>query len=197
MKKEVRGRNYFSKYGLIIDILVALFKIFPMRCRIALFESNRNVRGLKGIGIRYVLLKSITHECGKNVAIFPGAYILHPQNISFGDNISIHPMCYIDGGPFDGIKIIIGNDVSIAHGVTIMTTTHNYSDTTIPIRDQGYQAKTVQIKNNVWIGAKATILYGVTIESGCVIGANAVVTKDTQMNKVYAGVPSKPIKDRG
>ena len=52
----------------------------------------------------------------------------------------------------------------------------------------------VKIGNDVWIGAKATVLSGVTIGNGAVIAAGAVVTKDVPDNTVVAGVPAKIIK---
>ncbi|MDE7192107.1 MAG: sugar O-acetyltransferase, partial [Clostridia bacterium] len=52
----------------------------------------------------------------------------------------------------------------------------------------------VKIGNNVWIGAHATILSGVTIGDNAIIAAGAVVTKDVPQNTVVAGVPAKIIK---
>jgi maltose O-acetyltransferase len=54
----------------------------------------------------------------------------------------------------------------------------------------------VVIEDDVWIGAKAVILSGVTVHSGAVIGAGAVVTKDVPENAVVAGVPARVIKTR-
>lgn len=196
MKEKERGRAVFSKYKSIIVFMAKIIRILPLRFRIYLFESYRDVRGRIGLGMRYILLKSIAVKCGDNVAIFPNAYILHPQYLSVGNNVSIHPFCYIECGHIKGENVVIEDNVSIAHGVTILATTHLYSDVNLPIRDQGYDLRPVYIKQNNWIGAKATILCGVTVDTGCVIGANAVVTKDTSANKVYAGVPARIIKDR-
>ena len=54
----------------------------------------------------------------------------------------------------------------------------------------------VIIKRDVWIGANATILKGVTIEEGCVIAAGAVVTRSTEPFGIYAGVPASRIAER-
>lgn len=53
-----------------------------------------------------------------------------------------------------------------------------------------------EIKNNVWVGAKATILCGVVVEIGSIIGAGAVVTRRVKKNTIVAGVPAKIIKER-
>jgi acetyltransferase-like isoleucine patch superfamily enzyme len=101
-------------------------------------------------------------------------------------------MCYIDatGG------IDIGDNVSIAHGTTIMSTTHRYDDLKIPIKDQPVDVFPTLIENNVWIGAKATILAGNIIGTGSIIAANAVITMNVPSMVVVGGVPAKIIKKR-
>lgn len=64
------------------------------------------------------------------------------------------------------------------------------------IREQGSREADVNIKNDVWIGFGVQIMSGVTIHDGCVIGAGAVVTKDTEPYGVYAGIPAKKIGQR-
>ena len=71
-------------------------------------------------------------------------------------------------------KIIIGDDCIIADSVHIYDHDHQFDDVLRLIKEQGYKSSPVKIGNNVWIGAKATILKGVTIGDGAVIGANAV-----------------------
>jgi acetyltransferase-like isoleucine patch superfamily enzyme len=149
-------------------------------------------KGLKGLVLRYALLKTLAVKCGSNVSVHPGVYLLRPEKLSIGDNVSIHPMCYLDAA--GGIEI--GNDVSIAHAVTIMSTSHNYNKTDIPIKDQDVTPDATYISDNVWIGAKATILSGRRLNPGCVIAANCVVTKDVETNTIVGGVPNKVLKQR-
>lgn len=61
---------------------------------------------------------------------------------------------------------------------------------------QGCNEKGIVIENDVWIGANSVITDGVTIKMGSIIAAGAVVTKDTELNSINAGVPSKIIKFR-
>ena len=77
-----------------------------------------------------------------------------------------------------------------------MSEEHIYIDRNLPIKDQGKTYAPVTIKDNVWIGAKATILSGVTIGTGAIVGAGAVVTKDVPENSIVAGVPARIIKNR-
>ena len=188
----MRGREKFNKYKHFINLIIAFYKIFPIKTRVKLFYRSRMTRGLRGIAIRYALLKTIAKKCGDNVKIDTGVYFFNPHNAEIGNNVSINPMCYIEAK--GGLKI--GDDVSIAHGVTIMTTSHTYGDITRPIKEQKVEEKQVEIEDNVWIGAKAMILYGRTIKSGSIVGASAVVTHDVGTNKIVVGNPAKEIKER-
>ena len=93
--------------------------------------------------------------------------------------------------------IEIGNDVSIAHDVSIISFEHVYDNLNIPIKDQGLKSKKIKINDNVWVAAKAVLLAGTVINSGAIIGASAVVTKSCEKNTIYGGIPAKAIKKRG
>lgn len=187
-----RGRDKFAKAKGVLLLLTAVYKCFPLRIRKKLLEHYRAKNGLLGIAVRYALLRSIAENCGDNVVIYANAYLLSPEKMSFGSNVSVHPMCYLDatGG------LTIGNDVSIAHGVTVMTTSHLYTDTQVPIKDQGCAAASVVIEDDVWIGAKASVLMGNRVAKGAIIGAGAVVTHDVPAYHIVAGVPAKTIRLR-
>ena len=187
-----RGRDKFRKYKWIINLISVFIKIFPLKIRKKFFVNARNSKGKTGLALRYAILKTIAQHIGENVSIHENVYIYNPENLSIGDNVSIHPMCYIDatGG------ISIGNDVSIAHMVTLMSTTHVFSDIDIPIKDQGCESRQTVVGNNVWIGAKTTVLYGIKISQGSILGANSVVNKDVPEFAIVAGIPAKLIKER-
>jgi acetyltransferase-like isoleucine patch superfamily enzyme len=71
---------------------------------------------------------------------------------------------------------------------------HNFKDTAKRIDEQGISTNPVVIGDDVWIGANAVILPGVTIGRHCVVAAGAVVTKDVPDNTVVGGVPAKVLK---
>lgn len=190
----MRGREKFEKYKTLIKILNNIVKIFPKKIRLKLFVHFRKTQGKKGLVIRYILLKTLALHCGDNVSIHPDVYIFHPENLSIGNNVSIHPMCYLECG--EG-KIKIGNDVSMAHGVTILAVNHNYSRKDINIKDQGIEVGETIIEDNVWIGTKATILMNRRIETGAIIAANCVVSKNVEKDTIVGGIPNKVIKKRG
>lgn len=189
---EVRGRDKFAKYKPVLLLLSKFYLLFTKKARIRMFIRHRRTRGMYGLAVRYALLKTIAIKCGDNVSIHPDCYIFFPERMEIGDNVSIHPMCYIDAVG----KLSIGDDVSIAHAVTIMTSSHRFDRKDIPTKDQTYDIKQTVIENNVWIGAKATILCGCQIGTGSVIGAGAVVTHNIPQNTVSVGVPAKVIKER-
>ena len=192
MKKTESGREQFKKFKFLLSFMIKCYSLFPLKIRKKIFEKKRFLRGKFGIAVRYALLKSIAKKVGDNVAIHQGCYILNAENLVIGDNVSIHPMCYIEA--LGGVEI--GNDVSIAHATTILSTSHTYKDVEIPIKYQKVDLLPTKIGDNVWLGAKSTILGGISIESGCVVGAGAVVTHNVKTNSIVAGVPAKIIKER-
>lgn len=92
-------------------------------------------------------------------------------------------------GPVD-----IGSHVNLAQGITVTALNHNFSDTNKRIDEQGVSTNPVTIEDDVWVGANAVILPGVTIGEHCVVAAGAVVTKDVPPHSLVAGVPAKVIK---
>jgi acetyltransferase-like isoleucine patch superfamily enzyme len=90
--------------------------------------------------------------------------------------------------------VSIGSYVNLAQGITVTALNHNFDNLTTRIDQQGVSTKPVIIGDDVWIGANAVILPGVTIGRHCVVAAGAVVTKDVPDNTIVAGVPAKIIK---
>lgn len=115
-----------------------------------------------------------------------------PEKISIGKSI-IGEFVYFNG--YGGIEI--GDMVLIGAGTSIYAHEHKFDDLSKPIWSQGLIEKPIKIKDNVFIGCDVIIVGGVTIESGAVIGAGSVVTKDIPENSIVAGVPAKVIGYRG
>ena len=95
----------------------------------------------------------------------------------------------------DDANIYIGNDVMFAPNVVVATAGHPIDP---ELRARGLQYnKEVRIGNNVWVGAGALIMPGVTIGDNSVIGAGSVVTKDIPANVVAVGNPCKVMRPIG
>jgi acetyltransferase-like isoleucine patch superfamily enzyme len=112
--------------------------------------------------------------------------------------ISIGARSYI--GPnsvlFGAGGIEIGEEVSISPGVVITSHQHTFESREEPIRSQPLQFERVKIERNVWIGANATVLPGVTLSEGCIVGAGATVTRDVPSGAVVLGTPARVARER-
>jgi len=90
--------------------------------------------------------------------------------------------------------VTIGSHVNLAQGITVTALNHNFENSKKRIDEQGVSTSAVVIEDDIWIGANAVILPGVTIGHHSVVAAGAVVTKDVPPHSLVAGVPAKVIK---
>ena len=91
--------------------------------------------------------------------------------------------------------VTIGSNVNLAQGITVTALNHNFAEKDLRIDEQGVSTAPVTIGDDIWIGANAVILPGVTIGNHSVVAAGAVVTKDVPPHSLVAGVPAKIIKE--
>ncbi|MDD3428603.1 MAG: acyltransferase [Oscillospiraceae bacterium] len=111
-------------------------------------------------------------------------------DITCGKNCTINTFAYLQG------NIVMGDDVRIAPRVNIIADNHKHQDITKTIVSQGTAGKGIKIGNDVWIGAGATVVDGLTIGSHSIIAAGSVVTKDVPDYVIVGGNPAKIIKNR-
>jgi len=127
----------------------------------------------KPVGEKFLIIPPFSTDCGLNITV--------------GRNVFINQGCHF----MDMGGITIGDDVMIGPKVNLVSAGHPTS----PVeRRSAIVVKPIIIGNNVWIGAAATILQGVTIGENAVIAAGAVVSRDVPMNTMVAGVPARAIK---
>jgi maltose O-acetyltransferase len=129
-----------------------------------------------------------TEFLGK-ATIEPFCRIMGDPQVVFGNNFYMNAGCHLLG------EITIGNDVLIGPKTIIWGRDHGIQKGEL-IRFQKRVKAPINIGDDVWIGARATILKGVTIGNGAIIGAGAVVTKDVPENAIVVGNPGKVIKYR-
>lgn len=134
---------------------------------------------------------------GNNVTIGSCSRLVESYSLSqagnfirLGDNVGIGDFTHIGGG---GV-VEIGNDTIIGAYFSCHPSNHVYSDSTILIRNQGVTRQGIRVGNNCWIGAKVTVLDGVSIGENYVVGAGSVVTKSIPANSLVAGVPARVIR---
>ena len=109
------------------------------------------------------------------------------SHTQIGDNSIIYS--------FQGGGVDIGDNVWVAPNCYIVDCDH-CTKKDVLIRNQGAVVKPVIIGNDVWLGNGVTVLKGIHIHDGAVVGAGSVVTKDIPENAVSVGVPARVIKYR-
>ena len=134
-----------------------------------------------------LLLKLFGCKIHGHVFIAPTARIYAPWLLEIGSHSCLASRSEVYNlGP-----VKIGERVTIAQYVYVCNGTHDLSDPILPLL-----VGDVSIEDDVFVGAKAIILAGLQLAKGSVIGAGAVVTKDTDMYVIYGGNPAKPLKNR-
>ncbi len=133
---------------------------------------------------RRLILRLFGARVGKNVQIRPGARILYPWRVSIGD------FSWIGDGSniYSLAEITIGDNVAIAADVSIISGSHDYTKPSFPI-----VATPVQIARQAWICDRVTILPGVSIGEGSIVGAASLVLEDTEPLSINAGHPARKI----
>ena len=121
--------------------------------------------------------------------------LLPPFYVDYGKNIRIGKGCWIQQGCtfFDRGGITIGDGVFIAPKVNLITINHDPN----PDNRSATYGRPIVIEDKVWIGIGATVLPGVRIGYGSIVGANSVVTHDVPPMTIVGGNPAKFIKKIG
>lgn len=134
------------------------------------------------------ILSELLGGMGSSVTITPPFWCDYGYNITVGDFFySNHNLIITDGA-----KVSFGDNVFVAPNCCFTTAEHAIDP---ELRKRGVEvAKPINIGNNVWIGAGATVLAGVSIGDNTVIGAGSVVTKSIPDNVVAVGVPCRIIR---
>jgi len=120
--------------------------------------------------------------------LIPPVYSDHGINIRMGRNVFINQGCRLDD--IGGIEI--GDDVMIGPGARLISSGHPVEPS---LRRSGITAAPIRIERNVWIGAGAMILQGVTVGEDSVVAAGSVVTRDVPTKTLVAGVPARVIRN--
>jgi len=160
----------------------------PQICRIGsdtTFYNNAFIQGSPG---QFIL--------EHHIEFFPGTYIsLGNYDSSFvqvGHHSHFAPNCVLYG--WGGLRIASYCNIS-AHTV-FATVGHHDEITAKPMALTGEKSGPITLEEDVWIAANVTVTANTRIARGCVIGANAVVTRDTEPMGLYVGVPARRLRDR-
>lgn len=125
----------------------------------------------------YPIDKEVTLFIGKNVQLNDSVHITARARVKIGNDVLIASKVYISDCSHGSYK---GDE-------------HDSHPDSIP-KDRPLFSSSVTIEDKVWIGESVSILPGVTIGKGAIIGANSVVSKDIPPYVIAVGIPAKPIK---
>jgi len=145
-----------------------------------------------GVFLRGIAFRLMAQHCGGFAWIQPRVMLIHADRISVGKNFGVNTGSYLNGVGY----IEIGNFVLIGDNVTISSGMHPIDRCDIPVFSRSTIPKKIVIENDVWIGAGAVIMAGVRLRQGTVVGANSVVTRDTEAYTVVVGAPARAIRRR-
>lgn len=185
------GRFLFRVFKPFFTLTSYLLYLLPRFLVEWLWPITGLFPGFAGASLRYILLKRLCGSVGDNVYVASNVVFKNSSRIFIGSNVSFHEFCYLDG--FGGVTI--GDDVSIAHGTSIVSFEHTWADISKPIKYNNLLGRQISISNDVWIGCGVRILSGVDIGHRSVVAAGSVVKKSVPNNTIVAGVPAKPIKN--
>lgn len=183
-----------STYGILGTLKMLLFfiktKIFFPNARLIRFPID--IRNKKNIDFG----ENLTTGIGCRIETFP-QLITRSKLLKFGSNVQLNDYVHITAA----YSVEIGDNVLMASKIYISDCTHgsyigNEEDSdpmTLPV-DRPLSVKSVKIEDNVWLGEFVSILPGVTVGKGTIVGANSVVSKSLPPYVIAVGSPAKPIK---
>lgn len=182
-----------KKYGLFGVMQLMFYRLhtlifFPGARLIRLPFEIRNRRHIS-VGERFTTGKYCRLEAYPSSGL-SGKILLIGKDVQINDNVHIVAVQHVN----------IGDHVLIASKVFISDSNHGSYSGSIqsspeePPAQRPLSVRPVNIGNNVWIGEFVTILPGVTIGAGAVIGSMSVVSRDIPGNCIAVGIPAKVIK---
>lgn len=136
---------------------------------------------------RHALLCERFGTVGRGAVVRPPFHCDYGCNIHLGANVFMNFNCVI----LDVAEVHIGDGTQIGPAVQIMTADHPRE---ADARAAGLEfGRPIRIGSNVWIGAGAILLPGITVGDNAIIGAGSVVTRDVPASATVAGNPARPI----
>lgn len=133
-------------------------------------------------------------RCGSGASISPDVSFAEAERIEIGDRVTLGSRCHIWAGPSRG-RIVIGDDCLFGPEVILTAAGYRFNDGS-PVTRQPMDEADVVIGRDVWFGARAMVLAGVTIGDGAIVGAGAVVTKSVPAGAIVVGQPARVVGER-
>ena len=157
-----------------------------------IFRTMETAQELTTVGIRdqkrvhELMEKILGKELPESTTVLPPLYIDYGKPVTIGKGCFIQQCCTFFGRG----GITIGDNVFIGPKVNLITINHDVN----PDNRSATYGRPIVIEDKVWICINSTILPGVKIGYGAIVGAGSVVTKDVPAMTVVAGNPARIIK---
>ncbi len=144
--------------------------------------------------VKWLIMKRSLKRVGTNFKFGYNSQFYDHRLIEIGNNVFMG----LDTMITTNVSLVIGNNVMFGPRVTIIGGDHNFKEVGLPMRyvKSGGNNQPIVIEDDVWVGANVTILKGVHIGEGAIIGAGSIVTKSVTPYSITAGNPCKTIKMR-
>jgi maltose O-acetyltransferase len=181
------ARRYDAIVSGRIDRLCAAL-VFDARN--AIFHIVVNV-GIGSVLVPQHLRRAMYRRLGFQIlgaTIFPHA-TFKTNKVEIGDHVYINEGCRFDNHAW----VKVGDNVAVGQEVMFLTSSHQAGRVTRRAGQLLYEP--ITIGPACWIGARATILAGVTVGEGCLVAAGAVVTTDCAPHGLYGGVPARRLRE--
>ncbi|MHA6325659.1 sugar O-acetyltransferase [Roseivivax sp. CAU 1753] len=136
------------------------------------------------------ILADLLGGIGDNCALRAPLYVDYGYNITIGSGVFMNYSCYL----LDAAPIHIGDGCDIGPFVQLLTADHPRDP--VARKAELESAYPIVIGRDVWLGASAIILPGITVGDNAIVGAGAVVTRDVPAGVTVAGNPARPLTSR-
>lgn len=144
-------------------------------------------RWIPSSGLRVFFLKLFGAKIGQQVVIKPGVNVKYPWYVEIGDHVWIGEEVWLDSLA----PITVSSHCCISQGAYLCTGNHDWSDVAF-----GLIVKPIALENGSWVGARATVLPGVTIGEHAILTAGSVASSDLPARQICRGNPAVPVKER-
>lgn len=180
------------------------------------------LRAIERIGKQFRIIRARAYGVilGRNVIIGRGVEFRFSQPPSKSKNLRLGDRCLIDSGcildtysgsieigsdvfigPLSVVYghggVVIGNNTLVASRCSILSSNHDVGQIGDIIRELGDIVAPTVIGSNCWLGTDVSVLAGVRIGDGAVVGAGSVVTRDVEPNTIVYGIPARAMGRRG
>ena len=211
--RAVHGRKAVAQSPAAAELIAWLRAEYPHDQLADLYTRHQFGDDKLNALLRTAIWSAGARRAGAGLRVGSGAGFLHLETFEIGAGVFIGAQAYVQGrfdgtcrigdhvwiGPqsyFDARDLVIEEYVGVGPGARVLGSTHTGIPVDVPIVQTDLTIKPVVIEAWADVGTSATILPGITVGRGSLIGAGAVVTHDVPPFAVVAGVPARIIGDR-